>query len=79
MTALCARRCRWQEVARAYILEHDVSNLLDLSLAELAEDNDLVQPVQELRSEVLLELLVHQSLNVHTNKSTTDHRNRQQE
>lgn len=58
--------------AGAYILEHDVSNLLDLSLAELAEYNDLVQPVEELGSEVLLELLVHQSLHSYTESLVTN-------
>ena len=30
------------------LFQHDVSNLLDLALGQLAEHNDLVQPVQEL-------------------------------
>lgn len=30
------------------LLQHDVGNLLDLALGQLAEHNDLVQPVQEL-------------------------------
>ncbi len=41
------------------LLEHDVRDLLHLRLGQLAEDDDLVQPVQELGPEVLLQLLVH--------------------
>ena len=35
------------EGPREHLLEHDVGNLLHLALGQLAEDDDLVQPVQE--------------------------------
>mmetsp|Transcript_26776 Transcript_26776/g.58372 ORF Transcript_26776/g.58372 Transcript_26776/m.58372 type:complete len:1072 (-) Transcript_26776:90-3305(-) len=48
--------------ALEHVLEENVRDLLDLLLGQLAEHNDLIQTVQELRSEVALELLVHQGL-----------------
>ena len=44
------------------LLQHDVSNLLHFQLGELSEYNNLVQPVQKLRTEVLLELLIDKAL-----------------
>ena len=43
--------------ALEHVLQHDVCNLANLALVELAEDDDLVQAVQELGPEVLLQLL----------------------
>jgi hypothetical protein len=41
------------------IPQHDVCNLLHFTLRELSEDNDLIETIQKLGSEVLLQLLIH--------------------
>merc|ERR1719414_2086695 len=44
------------------VREHDVGDLLHLVLGQLAEDDDVVQAVEELGAEVLLEFLVDERL-----------------
>jgi len=46
--------------AAEHLLEHDLGDLLDLVAAELTEDDDLIETIQELRAEVLLQLFIHQ-------------------
>ena len=43
-------------------LELDLDDLLELRLGQGVEDDDLVHPVEELRPEVLPQLLEHRSL-----------------
>lgn len=45
-----------------HVPEHNVRDLLDLGLGELAEHDDLIETVEELGAEVLLELLHHERL-----------------
>mmetsp|Transcript_3026 Transcript_3026/g.11268 ORF Transcript_3026/g.11268 Transcript_3026/m.11268 type:complete len:911 (+) Transcript_3026:148-2880(+) len=48
--------------ALEHLVEHDLGNLAHLVLVELAEDDDLVEAVEELGAEVVLELLVDELL-----------------
>jgi hypothetical protein len=46
--------------ASEHFLQQNVGNFLDFVLSELPEDNDFIQTVEELRTEVLLQFFVHQ-------------------
>ena len=49
--------------AAKHFFEHDFGDLFDFLSIELAEDNDLVEAIKELRAEILLEFFIHKGTN----------------